>query len=186
MARKDIGAPDVDLSCTLNNRGELAEAAATLASKGAAVQDVGRSAVMACLGDAGARNRVLEALASPSDADVRIAQAYLRQRPLTDASELRVVTRAVAGMNAPEAQTRALDVLGRHYLSDHESVDTLKQLFAKTRSMAVQNAIAGVLIRADRSVKSPELLRTLRESRLRASSGDTLVDALIAQMQSLS
>jgi hypothetical protein len=55
---------------------------------------VGQSAVLACMGRAEARERVLEALVSPSDADVRIAQAYLRYRPIADANELRVTTRA--------------------------------------------------------------------------------------------
>ena len=74
-------------------------------------------------------------------------------------------------------------MLARHYLSEPESVDTLKQLFAKTRSWPVQNAIAGVL-RADRkSVHSPEMLRTLRENRVKASPGDNMVDALIQRLQ---
>jgi hypothetical protein len=127
---------------------------------------------------------VLARLASPADADVRIAQAYLRHRPLQEATELRGMTEAIARMNAPDAQTRALDVLARHYLSDRETVDTLRQLFAKTRSAPVQNAIAGVLIRADRkSIAPSELLRTLQESRLKTSSGGNMVDALIHRLQ---
>jgi hypothetical protein len=87
-------------------------------------------------------------------------------------------------MSAPEAQARALDVLARHYLSDHETCRRWRQLFAKTRSWPVQNAIAGVLIRADRkSIASPELLRTLRENRLKPSPGDNMVDALIQRLQ---
>ena len=76
-------------------------------------------------------------------------------------------------------------MLARHYLSDRESVDTLKTLFAKTRSWLVQNAIAGVLIRADpKSIAGPdELLRTLREYRLKSSPGDNMVDALIQRLQ---
>jgi len=94
------------------------------------------------------------------------------------------VTAAIAGMSATEAQARALDVLARHYLSDRESVKTLKQLYSKTRSWPVQNAIAGVLIRADpKSISDPELLRTLREHRLKSSSGSDMVDALIQRLQ---
>jgi hypothetical protein len=60
----------------------------------------------------------------------------------------------------------------------------LRQLFAKTRSWPVQNAIAGVLIRADRkAVAGSELLRTLRENRVKASPGDNMVDALIHRLQ---
>ena len=180
LARKEVSAPDVDLACTLNKRGEFDGAL----GQAARAESAGHSAVLACLGDAGARDRVLERLASPADADVRVAQAYLRHRPLADASELRVVTQAIAKMNAPEAQARALDVLARHYLSDRESVDTLRQLFARTRSGTVQNAIAGVLIRADRkSVVSTELLHTLRENRVKTSPGGNMVDALIQRLQ---
>jgi len=128
--------------------------------------------------------RVLEALVSPSEADVQLAQAYLRHRPIADPGELRVVTKAIAAMNAPDAQARALDTLGRHYLSDGESVETLKQLFASTRSAPVQNAIAGVLIRADRkTIRRDELLRTLRDYRLAPSPRASMVDALIDRLE---
>jgi hypothetical protein len=184
LVRKDVAGPDVDLACTVNKNGELNGALDRVAAQAGRTDSVGHAAVLACMGSTEARARVLERLASPADADVRIAQAYLRHRPIADANELRVVTKAIAGMNAPEAQTRALDVLARHYLSDRESVDTLKQLFVKTRSWPVQNAIAGVLIRADRkSVGSSELLRTLRENRLKASPGDNMVDSLIQRLQ---
>ena len=180
LARKEVLGPDVDLACTLNDSGEFDGALATSASK----EDTGHAAVLACLGNAQARQRVLVRLASPADADVQIAQAYLRQRPLADAGELREVTQAIVQMNAPEAQSRALDVLARHYVSDRETLDTLRQLFAKTRSGSVQNAIAGVLIRADRkAVASSELLHTLRENRLKASPSGDMVDALIQRLQ---
>jgi hypothetical protein len=183
LARKDIGAPNVDLACTLNKDGELDGALQRLET-GSFAQDVAHSAVLACVGSDQARARVLEGLVSPDDADVRIAQAYLRQRPIADVGELRRVTQAIARMSAPEAQTRALDVLARHYVADRESVDTLKHLFSKTRSSSVQNAIAGVLIRADRSsVKSSDLLPTLRENRLRASPDGNMVDALIERLE---
>ena len=183
LARKEVSGPDVDLVCTLNKSGEFDGALASAAVQAARTDNAGHSAVLACLGNSQARHRVLERLASPADADVRIAQAYLRQRPLA-ASELRVMTQAIARMDAPDAQARALDVLARHYLSDRETVDTLRQLFARTRSGPVQNAIAGVLIRADRkSVAASELLRTLRENRVKASPGDNMVDALIQRLQ---
>ena len=61
-------------------------------------------------------------------------------------------------MNGSEAQVRALDVLAQHYLSDRESLETLTRLYSRTHIMAVQNAIAGILIRADsRSIAGPEL-----------------------------
>jgi hypothetical protein len=184
LARKDVAGPEVDLACTLNKSGELNGALDGVAAQVARTDNVAHAAVLACMGSAEARGRVLERLASPADADVRIAQAYLRHRPVADANELRGLTKSIAGMNAPDAQTRALDVLARHYLTDRETVDTLRQLFAKTRSWPVQNAIAGVLIRADRkAVAGSELLRTLRENRVKASPGDNMVDALIHRLQ---
>ena len=183
LARKDISAPNVDLACSVNKDGELDGALGRLASGGFAA-DVSHAAVLACVGSDEARARVLEGLVSSDDNDVRIAQAYLRERPIVDVGELRRVTQAIARMSAPEAQTRALDVLARHYVDDRESVDTLKHLFSRTRSQAVQNAIAGVLIRADRgSMKGSDLLPTLRENRLRASPAGNMVDALIERLE---
>jgi hypothetical protein len=187
VARKDVVAPDVNLACTVNKDHELDGALQQVAAKASNTQSAGQSAVLACLGSSEARARVLHALVSPSDADVQVAQAYLHNRPLSEPAELRVVTKAVAGMNAPDAQARALDALGRHYLSDAESLETLKDLFARTKSAAVQNAIAGVLIRADRkSIRAADLLPTLKEHRLRAGSGESLVNALIDRLQQTS
>jgi hypothetical protein len=184
LARKTIDSPDVDLACSVNKARDLDGALDRLALAPGQAEGVGHSAILACMGSAGAHPRALKGLVSSADADVRIAQAYLRHRPIKDADELRAVTSAIAGMDGSEAQARALDTLGRHYLSDRESVDTLKRLFAKTRSWPVQNAIAGVLIRADpKSIASQDLLRTLREFRLKASPGDNMVDALIQRLQ---
>jgi hypothetical protein len=184
LARKEIAGTDVDLACSLNKKSELDGALDRLPVAAAHAESVGHAAILACLGSADAHERALKGLVSQSDADVRIAQTYLRHRPIADANELREVTKAIAGMNASEAQARALDVLARHYLSDRESVDTLKRLFSKTRSWPVQNAIAGVLIRADpKTIATPDLLRTLREYRLKASPGDNMVDALIRRLQ---
>lgn len=188
LARKDIAATDVTLACALNEHHDLDGSLDHQSASPARADDIGHAAVQACMGSDEARARVLRGLVSPSDADVRIAQAYLLQRPVTDAAELRELTNEIAGMNASEAQARALDVLARHYLSDRESVATLKDLFTRTRSWPVQNAIAGVLIRADRdSIADPALLPTLREHRLKSAPGNkpgsNMVDALIERLQ---
>ncbi len=48
----------------------------------------------------------------------------------------------------------------------------------------VQNAIAGVLIRADyAAISRPELVRTLREHRRKGARGDDVIDALIRRLQ---
>ena len=67
---------------------------------GSPADDVPHAAVRACLGSAEGHARTLQALSSPSEADVRIAQAYLRHRPITDAAELRAVAAGIARMRA--------------------------------------------------------------------------------------
>lgn len=184
LARKEVAGPAVDLACRLNEDGSLDGLLQQPDAPVPGAQGVGESALRACLGDQSAHARALAGLVSPSEADVRIAQFYLRQRPVSDVTELRELTRAIAGMRSPDAQARALDVLARHYISDRESVKTLEQLFATTRAWPVQNAIAGVLIRADPDViAGEELLRTVREFRLKASPGGDMVDALIHRLQ---
>lgn len=184
LARKQIAATDVNLACTLNEHHELDGAVDRLTPQVAAPGTIGHAAVLACMGSDEARARVLKGLVSSSDAQVQIAQTYLRHRPIADPAELRDLTREIAGMNASDAQARALDVLAHHYLSDRESIDTLKDLYARTRSWPVQNAIAGVLIRADpESIADPELLPTLRDHRLKSMPGASMVNALIERLQ---
>lgn len=182
LARKSSSGMDVDLACGLNEDHKLDGLLDGVAA--APPEDIGHAGILACMGSREAHARMLEGLVSPVDADVRIAQTYLGHRPISTAQELRTVTRAITAMGNPEAQARALDTLARHYLSDRESLDMLRQLFASTRSWQVQNAIAGVLIRAEpQALAGTELVRTLREHRIKASPGDNMVDALIQRLQ---
>ena len=114
-----------------------------------------------------------------------VSRAYLRRRPITDATELRQVAAGIVRMRPSDAQARALEALGRHYVSDHDIVRMLARLFSETPSSSVQGAIAGILIRADqRSIASPELVRTLVENRRPTASDDSMIDALIGRLQS--
>jgi hypothetical protein len=184
LAHKRIAPPDVDLACTLNKDGGLDAAMQRVATPASRAQDVGAAAVLACLGNSPAHERTLEGLVSPAEADVSLAHAYLRNRPLKHASELRTLTRTIAGIRSPELQVRALEALGRQYLSDPVSIGTLKELYSRTGSGKVQNAIASVLLRAESKALGPsELLRTLREFRIQPSPGDNMVDALIQRLQ---
>lgn len=184
LARDAVIGTDVDLACTLNKDHVLDGALAQLVPSAVRRNAVGHAAVLACMGSSEDHARVLAGLVSPVDADVRIAQIYLHHRPIVDAGELRTTTAAVARMNPSEAQVRALDVLAQHYLSDGESIETLTQLFSRTRSPPVQDAIAGVLIRADLgSIAGPPLLRRLHDDRLKPSAGGTMVDALVHRLQ---
>lgn len=184
LASKSVAGTEVGLACKLNKDGSLDGALDRLVPAAGQAQAVGHSAILACMGSADARAHALEGLVSPDDADVRIAQFYLRHRPITDVGELRTVTRAIAGMKGAETPARALDVLARHYLSDRVSVETLKDLYARTPAWPVQNAIAGVLLRADpKAADNPDVLRTLREFRLKSLPEGNMVDALIQHLQ---
>jgi len=183
QARREVGIGDIDLACTLNQAHELDGVFSRRVPPGPG-DDVAHAAVRACLGSSEARTRTLDGLTSTHEADVQIAQAYLRHRPITDVAELRQVAARIAAMSPSEAQVRALEALGRHYLSDRNILEMLVRLFSHTTSWSVQAAIAGILMRADqRSIASPELVRTLRENRLPAPPGEHMTDALIRRLQ---
>jgi hypothetical protein len=179
LAKASLGAADVDLACTLNQGRDLDGLYSQDNGK-----DVAHEAVRACLGSAEGHARTLEGLTDGLEADVVVAQTYLRHRPITDVDELRKVTVAIAAMDSPGAQVRALQSLEGHRLSDPESLDALARLFPVAETSNVQTAIAGVLIRADYgSIARPELVRTLRETRRKSGSGDDMIDALIRRLQ---
>ena len=185
QARSTLGVTEVDLACTLNQDNDLSGSFDRLLAPGSKTEDVPHAAVRACLGSADGRTRTLAGLVSPAEADVQIARAYLRHRPITDAAELRQLTKDIIRMPASAAQVRALGALGRHYVSDQEILDMLVRLFSETPSWPVQTAVAGILIRADRrSIAAPQLLRTLQERRRQAPPADNIVDALIRRLQS--
>ncbi|MBK6472090.1 MAG: hypothetical protein IPF94_15695 [Betaproteobacteria bacterium] len=185
LVRGAVGIGEVDLACTLNQEHELDGEFDRRWVPGVAADDIAHAAVRACLGSAEERERTLAGLVSPNVPDVQIARAYLRRRPITDATELRQVAAGIVRMRPSDAQVRALEALGRHYVSDHAILDMLVDLYSETSSWSVQAAIAGILIRADRqSIASPRLLNTLQKDRRPSPQGDDMVDALIHRLQS--
>jgi hypothetical protein len=183
QARQAVGLSEIDLACQLNDDGELDGAFARRVASGSAADSVPHAAMRACLGSAEGRVQALAALTSAEEANVRAAQAYLRRRPLTDAAELQQLARRIADMPAGEAQVLALETLGRHYVSDREVLMLLAQLYARTPSVEVQNAIAGVLLRADRRpVGEAELRQVLQEHRRAQPGSGDMVDALLARI----
>jgi hypothetical protein len=127
---------------------------------------------------------VLRALTGGNVDDVQIAQIYLHHRQLAGADEARIVASGIARMNATDAQIRALNTLSRQPPSDRESLQELVRLFPLARSVDVQRAIAGVLIRADHgSLEKPELAVALRKTRLKSPDGGDMIDVLIRQLQ---
>jgi hypothetical protein len=185
QARSTLGIAELDLACSLNQEQDLDGAFNRRVSAGSPADDLPHAAIRACLGSAEGRERTLVGLVSPDEVDVRIAQAYLRHRPITDDAELRGVAAAIARMPPTAAQVLALESLGRHYVTDRVILDQLVSLYSQTTSAPVQVAVAGILIRADRgAMTSLRLALTLQKDRLPSAAGDSIIDALIRVLSS--
>jgi hypothetical protein len=184
LRRDAVGAAEVDLVCSLNKDHELDGERHRLTLSPANAGIVPNAAVLACLGSAEGRARVLQALTDGDDGDVQIAEVYLGHRPITDVGELRVVANGITRMTGSPAQVRALETLARHRLSDPQSLDELTRLFPVSRSVDVQRAIAAVFIRADlQQLRKPEMVRVLSQNRLKSPAGDDIIDILIRRLQ---
>jgi hypothetical protein len=184
LAGNSVGSADVDLVCALNKDHNLDQELHRLHVLPAQAKKVPHAAVLACLGSTEAHARVLRALSSPDDEEVQIAQVYLHHRPIADATELRGVAAAIARMNGSDAQVRALDTLAHYRLADRESLEALTGLFPRAKSVNVQRAIAGILIRSDyQTIADAGLLKTLREHRLKSPDGQDVIDVFIRRLQ---
>jgi hypothetical protein len=184
LATSSVGPAEVDLVCSMNADRALDGTLGRLEPALLQTGNVPHAALLACLGSAEARGRVLRALTGDDDGDVEVAQVYLRHRPISDISELRELAARIAHMTGPEAQIHALDTLAHYYLSDRESLDQLTRLFPRARSVNVQRAIAGVFLRSDyRELPRQDLLQLLREHRIKSPDGEDLIDVLIRRLQ---
>jgi len=184
LAANAVTPADVDLVCALNHDGRLGAELDRVRVPAGQSDAPSTAGILACLGSGEARNRVLEALTSPREDDVAIAQVVLRHRPIQDVDELRAVTASVARMSRAPAQVRALETLAHQRLSDPESIEEIARLYPVAESPTVQNAIAGILIRSDfDGIDRPELAQTLREHRRGGAGGGELIDALIRRLQ---
>jgi hypothetical protein len=184
MDRGLLGRQEVDLACERGADGGNDARLQPLAAGAMKMAKVAPAAALACLGNAEVRPRVLHAVTSGNADDAAIAQAYLRRRPLTDAAELRAITGAIGHLPSANAQVRALDTLAQQHVSDPESLREIARLFPQARSVEVQRAIAGILIRADhRVLGQAQLARTLKTSRLKSPDGEDVIDALIRVLQ---
>ena len=184
MARGSLGKTEVDLVCSTHQEREPDLARQVLAAGAARPTNVAHSAVLACLGSPEAHERTVRALTSSDDESVAIAQVYLRYRPLADVGELRAVTSSIARMTAAGAQVRALETLAKQRLADAQSLQEIVRLFPLARSLEVQRAIAGILIRSDtKMLVRDDLARSLRQHRLKSPDGNDVIDVLIRLLQ---
>jgi hypothetical protein len=184
LGGRPMSTADLDVVCRLNPNHELDGELARLGPlfRG---DRIDRAAALACLGSAPDHARMLAALISGDEQEVRMAEIYFRHRPIEDVVELRAVAAGLARVRgAPDAQAYALDTLSRQYVSDAATLDELLRYFSTTVSLKVQRAIAGILIRADYlSIATPELVAMLREHRVRSPDGADAIDILIRRMQ---
>jgi hypothetical protein len=185
MARGSLSQTEVDLVCSTHSERDPGLVRQLQATGSARLGNVSHSAVLACLGSAEAHERTVRALTSSRDEEVAIAQVYLRHRPLADVGELRAVTSGIARMTAAGAQVRALETLAKQRLADVQSLQEIASLFPLARSLEVQRAIAGILIRSDtKMLARADLARSLRQHRLRSPDGNDVIDVLIRLLQS--
>ena len=185
MGRGSLSPTEVDLICA-THPGSASGQAQQLLTKGAARPgDLTHAAALACLGNPESHGRTVQALSSPRDEEVAIAQIYLRHRPLAGVGELRALTSNIGRMAAGEAQVRALDTLARQRLADPQSLQAIAGLFPLARSLEAQRAIAGILIRSDyRVLARADLARTLSQHRLKSPTGSDVIDVLIRLLRS--
>lgn len=184
VARDAVGPSEVGLVCALNADHSLDGERHRIEAPAVGRRKVAHAAVYACLGDPDAQSQVLAALSAGDEREVGIAQAYLRERPVTDAASQRHLAAGIAAMPGSEAQVRALDALGRLRLSDAQALESLSRAYATTRSVNVQRAIAEVFLRADKlSLPRSTLADAFKRHRLASSRGD-LIDVLLRNLGS--
>jgi hypothetical protein len=184
MARGAIGKDDVDLVCSAHSGNEPGLARQLLAAGAARPANAAHSAVLACLGSPQDHERTVRALTSSADDEVAIAQVYLRHRPLADVAELRAITVGISRMSTGSAQVRALEALAKQRLADPQSLGEIAGLFPRARSLDVQRAIAGILLRSDTQLLArDDLARSLRRHRLKSPDGSDVIDVLIRLLQ---
>jgi hypothetical protein len=183
LARGSAGFGEVDMICTLNSDRAL-DAELTRFSVARLAATPANAAALACLGSIDSRARVLDALLSADESEVQVAQAYLRHRPLADASEVRTIVAGIARMKAASAQARALETLARQHVTDAETLAELAGLFVRSTHLRVQRAIAEVFIRSGpAALETPGLANLIRRHRLKSPDGADLIDALMGRLE---
>jgi hypothetical protein len=184
VAQGALGRTEVGLACDRGTDNANDPALQPLTAAVLRSGNVAQAAALACLGNPEAHARVVRAVTSANADDIAIAQDYLRRRPLTKAADMRAIASAIARMPASAAQVRALESLAQQRISDPESLRAIAGLFPLAKSVDMQRAIAGILIRSDHRVLGhAELARSLKQYRIRSPDGEDVIDALIRVLQ---
>jgi len=184
LVRDTISPADVDLVCVLNEKHELDRRLDRLPQPTLQTGTVAQAAILACLGSTEAREQVLLAVTSLDAQEARIAQVYLRRRPMTNVHELRDLTSRIVHMSDSAAQVRALNTLAGQGPSDPANLEELAGLFLVAQSTNVQAAIAGILIRSNyQAITTPDLAQSLREASLASPGTSGPIDILLRHLQ---
>jgi hypothetical protein len=126
---------------------------------------------------------VLDALPEAGVEGVEAAHVLLRHRHARDAAEFHRLATSIARMQSADTQARTLQALAREPLPDSATANVLGRWFASTPSLAVQRAIAGVLLRSDlRALAQANVAGMLRAHRLRSPEGRDAIDVLIDRL----
>lgn len=175
-------AADVDLACRLGREGALEPLVPRL--RQADGPPLARAAVLACAGDDEARAALLGAIGDGREHAVEYAAVLLQHRPVDDAGEYRALVREALAMSGPpDVQARALEALAAQPALDTGAAADLASRFPAARSLAVQRAIAGLLLRAGyRGTDAGELARMLAQHRLPSTGGRDVIDVLIRRL----
>jgi hypothetical protein len=180
LARPALGMPEVELVCALDAAGALESETFSVTPRAGRTS---HAAALACLGNSEARAQVLAALTSSDEGDVRVAQVYLRNRPVSDVRELREMARRISDMPGSAAQVRAFDTFGRLSVADVGITAELLESFITATSLDVQRAIAEVFLRSGtRRSDNASLAQGLRRHRLRSAGADDLIEVLIRRL----
>jgi hypothetical protein len=183
MARPSVTTAEVDLICSLNDGHDLDRELDALEPSLRATNRTDHAAALACLGSSEHHDRMLLALSSPDDNDVRMAECISAiDRSPTSPSF------ASPPPRCPDERIRCSGPRHRHpgATAPVRSPEPGRghAFVPVAASLNVQRAIAGLIIRSDyRANATPETIRMLRESRLKSSSGEDIIDILIRRLE---
>lgn len=182
LASPPIRGSDLDYACTLSRLPEIVPAL-HIAAATTTEPSLRHTAVRACLGDATARERLLGAIGTSATSDAESLAIYLRHHPVSDGEALRRIFATIARMPAGALQASALEAFARPPVADAPSLVLLIELYAGTRSAAVQRAVAAILLRADLdAIPAGALAETLRRHRLDRTSARDAIDVLLRRL----
>lgn len=144
---------------------------------------VGQKTIAACVGAPEGYGEMLALLTHADPRVVEYAQVYFRHNEMRPADVIGLIERIRASTPA-STQVMTLETIGKLYVSDTAVLHGLLAYFTKTNSLEVQQAIAGVLIRARYDhIDKRVFANTLSQRRIRSSGGRDAIDFAIRRLE---